>query len=91
MNRKAEKLSNKITKKRYSVLQICKAITTIAVIASLILSYYLINKLESQVKTAQSYITALEGRNEDCLARWKDLSERGKIIQTVELVEEVAE
>lgn len=90
MNKKAEKLSSKITKKRYSVVQICKAVTTIAVIASLIMSYYLIDKYESQAETAESYITTLEGRNEDCLARWKELSERGKIIQTIELVEEVA-
>lgn len=87
--RKGEKLATKLTKSRFSVLQICKAITFLAVIASLIMTYYIITEQRTQAELAQDLITHLEGENEKCRQDWKALTERGQIIQTIEFVEDL--
>jgi len=78
---KSEKIAGKITKKRFSVLQVCKSIIYITAIVSFVIGYYTIRNQSAQIEMSK-------GINEDCIADWKALTERGKIIQTIEWTED---
>ena len=84
---KSEKIANKITKKRFSVLQVCKTITFIAFVVSFVITQYIIQEQRNQVEMLRDYNTILENRNQTCFNKWADLTEQGKLIQTLEIVE----
>ena len=83
----AEGRVKSLTKSRFSIIGICKTITVLGIVANVVLFYYTIEKQKGEIESLRGYNTTLEGQNEECFNRWKELEERGEVIYTIKYKE----